>query len=109
VQSALTLLIESGLSRLDAGKFHPVAKKTNLKPSSLLVGRHKINWRLKALEQVPKLVAKDLFFTGVVRIDRKSYDKIKLILKDAVKEVHESIETADDELLACVNIDLFEL
>ena len=109
VRHALALLVETGHCSTDGKHFFPLVKKTNLPEGSPLMGRHKTNWRLRALEVLPKFREKDLFFTGAIRIDRESYEKITQCLKKAIHEVHESIENADDELLACINIDWFEI
>lgn len=108
VRNALSVLVHGDFCSTDGRNFSPLVKKTTVTDASPFMGRHKTNWRLKALDQFPHFRKDDLSFTGVVSIDRGSFEKIRASLQKAIREIHHSIEHADDEILVCLNLDWFE-
>lgn len=107
VRGVLSFLVSCGLCVTDGERYGVGTRRTHLPDGSPLRPRHHLNWRLKAMDQMPKASAEDLFFTGPMRIDEATFAKIRKILENAVKGANALVDSANDETLACLNVDWF--
>lgn len=109
VGKVLDFLISSGLivernSRLAMGP-----ARTHVPADSPLVARHHSNWRLKALEYLPTLQERDLFFTSPMTVSRRDRDRIRELLGDLIESIAQIVDKSDPEILTCLNIDCVEI
>ncbi len=109
LSKVLKFLNSSGLCLEVDGKLSQGISKTHLDRDSILINRHHINWRLKAIEKLEKASNRELFFTAPLTVSKKDLKKIKAILLNTVQEVSGVIDTTTPEELACLSIDLFNI
>ena len=103
----MEFLISTGLCIEQKNGYHIGIRKTHLKADSPLITRHHTNWRLKAIEQFPKLTSEELAFSSPLTISKKDFQNLKLKILDMIEEVSEKVKTTSPEELACLNIDFF--
>lgn len=109
VETILEFLISVGLCVVTEDGVRPGITNTHLPRNSPLANRHHANWRLKSLADLDDLSADDLVFTAPVSLSRKDFDSIRRMILDAIENVAETVEKSEPEMLACLNIDWFEL
>jgi len=107
IRQALGFLVSCGLCITDGERYGIGTRRTHLQDNSPLRPRHHMNWRLKALDQMPKETDKGFFFTGPMRIDELTFEAIGKLLAEMTTKVNTLIDSAQDETLACLNIDWF--
>jgi hypothetical protein len=92
----------------DGERFKIGPRRTHLDRNSPLRSRHHMNWRMKAMEKMSKNADEEFFFSAPMRIDQVTYEKISELLQSLVKDVNNKIDEAQDEQVACLNIDWFK-
>jgi uncharacterized protein (TIGR02147 family) len=107
-QQILDFLTLCGLCTNESGRYQVGTRRTHLTDHSPLRSRHHMNWRLKAIDHFPISNPGDLFFTGPMRVDAPTLEKIEKLLRELLKEVNGLIDQASDETVACLNIDWFK-
>jgi uncharacterized protein (TIGR02147 family) len=109
VESILEFLLSVGLCVRGPDGVRPGVTNTHLSRTSPLVNRHHINWRLKSLANLENLSADELAFTAPVSLSQADFEVIRRIILDAVEAVSDTVEKSEPEMLACLNIDWFEI
>jgi uncharacterized protein (TIGR02147 family) len=110
VNQVLSFLVATGLCLERAnGKFELGPKRTFLENDSRLIGRHHANWRNRAIEQYPKLAAKEFAFTAPISISEKAFLQVRSDLANVVERISQLVATDEPEKLVCLNIDWLEI
>ena len=109
VESILEFLLSVGLCVRAPDGVQPGVTNTHLPRTSPLVNRHHTNWRLKALANLENLSPDELAFTAPVSLSRADFETIRRIILDAIEAVSDTVEKSEPEILACLNIDWFEI
>lgn len=109
VQMTVEFLLRTGLLLQEKGRFRLGPQRAYLPANSALVSRHHTNWRLKAIENFDRLTAQELAFTGPISISRKDFSEAKKILLRALEEISTLVEKSKEEVVGCMNLDLFLL
>lgn len=108
-EKVLDFLVTRGLCKFTGSTYSVGLRSTHLHKDSPFRPRHHLNWRMKSIEHMPKADPQNFFFTAPMRIDEKTFSKIKIALETFCESQKEKVDLADDELVACLNIDLFKV
>lgn len=109
VRRVLSFLVQAGLC-IGAGEAFRIGPlSTRLEADSPLLSRHHMNWRVKALERMPKREPADLFYSCAMSIHPDDVPRVREILVKAIGSVDRTLKETDPEVLACLNIDWFGL
>jgi uncharacterized protein (TIGR02147 family) len=104
----LQFLVDTGLCIEENGKFEMGPKRTHLDAQSLLINRHRANWRLKSIEAHEDLKPTDLAFTGPMSIGTKEKEQIRKELLELIERVLKYAVDSEADQVACLNIDWFQ-
>ena len=104
----LAFLLSTKLCVEENGRMKMGPKATRVDPNSPLASRFHINWRLKAIEQVPNNKNENFFQTRVVSISKADAAAVQRLLFQLLGEIDSKIDRSKPEILACLNLDWFE-
>ncbi|MDZ4663222.1 MAG: TIGR02147 family protein [Pseudomonadota bacterium] len=105
IAETLEFLLSCGLVLEKNGLLTYGPLKTHLPATSPLVGRHHINWRLKAIERANKLTGDELMFTLPVTLSKKDFTKLRNMILQFIENAEKIYSPSDPETLAFMNID----
>ncbi len=101
---AKNLVIEMPDGRLDRGP-----QNTFITADSPLISRHHMNWRMKAMENHPRLTDDELAFSAPMTLAEKDLPEIKKMCQELIQQISQKISNSPSEVLTCLNIDWFRL
>jgi uncharacterized protein (TIGR02147 family) len=105
----LRFLVENGLCVEEKGRYKMGPQRTHLERESPHIGRHRSNWRIKALHQMDTLSETELMFTAPMTMSREDFAELKEELMKVIERLSPKIKDSKPESLFCLNIDLFEV
>lgn len=91
------------------GRFAEGSRRTFLPRESPNYLRNLINWRLRSLQSASSLSESEIMFTSPVSLSKQDFEKIQIRLLDLIKEVSGVVRDSPSEIVACWNLDWFEL
>lgn len=109
VIGALEFLTEHQLIEKTKAFYKVLQPVLHLGKDSPLLTQHHTQWRLRAIDQLQKKTASDLFYSGVMSLSREDYEWLRERLTVLLSEAVERLKSSKDETLACFNFDLFEI
>lgn len=71
--------------------------------------QHHTQWRLKALDSISSKGAENLHYSGVISLSREDYEWVREKLSHLLKVIVSKLKDSDDERLACLNFDWFQI
>lgn len=98
------LVVEKDDLTLDRGP-----KNTFLASDSLLISRHHMNWRIKAIEKHPRLESDELAFSAPLTLAKSDLGEVKKMCLNFIQEVSKKVSKSPSENLACLNVDWFRV
>ncbi|MFZ3231502.1 MAG: TIGR02147 family protein [Pseudobdellovibrio sp.] len=107
--AALEFLTEHGLIEVYKAQFRVLKPVLHLEKESALLAQHHTQWRLKAMEAFLRKRNADLFYSGVISLSKNDYEWLRERLTQLLEEAVTRIKDSDDETLACLNLDWFEI
>jgi uncharacterized protein (TIGR02147 family) len=102
-------LISMGLMKFTNGEFHSLQVDLHLDNDSVNIRQHHTNWRLKALNSLDNIQEHHLHYSLAFTIKKEDFIKVREIISSAIKESADIIRPSEEEELAVLNIDLFDL
>jgi len=105
VQEVLDFLTQKGLCHFDGKEYSLGPAITHLEAASKFVSRHHTNWRLRAIENHPKLADEDLLFTGPLTISKNDAAAIREKIVRFIQELGRIVKKSPSEELYCFNVD----
>ncbi len=105
----IDFLIDTGLCINNDGKYKMGNTRTHLEATSPLVIRHHTNWRIKAIENFESLAPQELAFTAPLSISKEDFKTLKNDILDFIELASKKVKKTTPEVVACLNIDLFEV
>ena len=109
VRKVIEFLVGAGLLRLDdEGKLAPGVARTQLGQDSPLIARHHQNWRLKAIERMPRSSADEGFYTSPMSVTHADAAWTKEMLMKTLRAIEERVHKSQGEKLSCLNVDWFD-
>ncbi len=105
----LRFLMEAGLIRDKHEWFEAVDDVTFIDADSPLYSLHHLNWRVRAVESNTERRKQDYTFTSPMTLSRETFAEIRSLLLSQIKVIGEKVVESPSEMLACLNIDLFEV
>lgn len=109
VELAVEFLLRAGLCQESKGRIKMAAKKTYVESSSPLITKHHVNWRLRAIDKLPKRNSSCLFFTCPVSLSGRDATHFRERLEALIKEFYECVDASPEEEAFCLNIDWFQV
>ncbi len=107
VTEILEFLCRTQLLKEEHGLYVVTEKSTALGLDSPHLVRHHQNWRNRSLLRIDDLTENELMVTAPFSISRGDFMKIRELMMETVKKSTKIIHASQEELLACLNIDLF--
>jgi uncharacterized protein (TIGR02147 family) len=105
----LQFLLENGLCVESGNKYAMGPQRTHLGADAALVGRHHLNWRMKAMMKIDHPVDKDeLFYTGPMALSHEMVEEVRKELIQLVETVTKKVVDSKSETLSCLNLDWFK-
>lgn len=107
ILNILSFLCKVQLLKEIQGRYFMTEKSTVIGIDSPHLIRHHMNWRNRALMRMDDLTETELMTTAPFSVSYKDFEKIRELLLDSVKKTTRIIQGSTEEVLACLNIDLF--
>jgi uncharacterized protein (TIGR02147 family) len=107
VRQVLDFLVSAGLCAKKDGGYRIGPNREFLYNDSPHASRNHLNWRLRAIERLPRETNRDLFYNFVASMPRDKIPEVREILREAIRKF-EKLTEGKEETLACLNIDWFE-
>lgn len=109
-EEILSFLLSRKLCEEKNGQIERGPQHTFLPTSSPYIKNHHRNWRIHSLERVDLLDHdNELMYTAPMSLSRDAYQKLRENLLQVIKDTVKLIGPTDDEMIACLNIDLIKL
>lgn len=109
VHEVLSALVGMGLVRRDGARYIATESAIHLEKNSPFIPQHHANWRLRAIESFGNSRNEEnMHYSYVLTCGKKDLDRIKMKLREALREVIADIQASPNETLAAINLDCFE-
>lgn len=106
----LQFLIERELCVIQDGKIQRGIRNTFIPSSSPYIKNHHRNWRLYSIQKVDQLDNnKDLMYTAPLSLSREAYEELRSEILQTIQKMIKKIGPSEDEMIACLNIDLLTI
>lgn len=105
----LEFLITRGFIESKNGIFKVLKPVLHLEVSSPLVLQHHTQWRLKSIEAIGAKRPEDLHYSGVISLSEEDFEWVREKLSQLLKETVDRLKSSNDEKLACLNFDWFQV
>jgi uncharacterized protein (TIGR02147 family) len=109
VVAALEFLTSIGLIQKKDQRYIGGPITMHLEKNSPLVGRHHLNWKVKAMESITEPRSSDVHYTSVITVSKDDWIRLREIVFSAVESMRSTVSASGEEVLACYQFDLFEL
>ena len=109
VRKSLSFLCNTGVAQNQNERYVPAQTRLHLDKNSPLVGKHHLNWKIKAMEAINQPKDTDLRYTSVISLSRKDMDKVREAILKAIESIRATVKESKEETLACYQFDFFEL
>ncbi len=103
----LRFLIDTGLCKLENNLYLMGPQSIHLERGSTFLGKHHINWRVKAIQRSEDLNADELMFTSPISLSKKDFSILREQIMGLIKTASDRVEKSPAEEIACLNLDLF--
>jgi uncharacterized protein (TIGR02147 family) len=108
-QEVLDFLLKTRLCVKKEGKIALGPSRTYAQRGSPFHGRHHLNWRVKAMEYLPREQPDGMSYTAAVSLSAEDAQKIRQILVEATDKAEALIEASPAKTLYCLTLDWFEV
>lgn len=105
----LRFLVDHQLCLEKDGRYTAGPQRTYLEPGSPFIGRHHLNWRMKAMQKVDTLTEQEMMFTSPLAISREDFEAIRKDLSAMIQKALGRVKESKSESLFCLNVDFFEI
>jgi uncharacterized protein (TIGR02147 family) len=109
VRNVLQFLQKVGLISKTLVGFASNRNFIHLDKGSPLISQLHTNWRIKAIDSIRIDHESDLHYSGVMTMSEKTFEQLRSILSDAIKESIQQVKSSRDERLVVLGVDLFSL
>lgn len=109
VVAALSELEAMGFIQRKEREFLPQKRRYHLSEKSPTLKNHHTNWRLASVRSLDSKATDDLHYSSVMSISQSAFLEIRKLLLEAVENSEPIIESAKDEGVYTLTIDLFEV
>lgn len=109
VKKIVDFLLRYQLIVSDGGQLKMGPQYTRLDTSSMLTERHRVNWRIKAIEHSGDLEPEELFYTSPMVLSKEAMGEIRKKLAEVIADALKVLGPSKSEELACLNIDFFKV
>lgn len=109
VDKSLHHLVEAGLAVKSGMEYQVGPKFIHLDRDSPHIGRHHINWRLRAISAVENMSADSLHYSSVVSLSKADFAKVRDHLVASLQQNIETIKSSNEEQAASLCIDFFKI
>ena len=109
-EDILAFLLSRNLCVETDGKISRGTQHTFLPASSPYIKNHHRNWRLHAIDRVNHLDSEnELMYTAPMSLSKEAYQKLRENLLQVIQDTVKLIGPTEDEMIACLNIDLLKI
>lgn len=109
VASILDFLENCGFVTSEKGRYCVGNRRIHLGTDSPLISRHHSNWRIQGLRSLERDSSIDAHYTSVVSVSLADFDEIKSLFLDAIEKSNLIIKNSNDDMAACIGLDLFQI
>lgn len=109
-QNILEELLRCGFIEKEGDLYKSGPVSIHLGSESPLIGKHHINWRMQAIQNLELgFDPQSLHFSSVVTIAKSDVRAAREILVEAIEKIRTLVKESKEDSLYCYNIDLFEV
>lgn len=108
VQRALNFLKAANLVKKVGDHYQMANRKIHLKKDSPFVGKHHLNWKLQAMNNLGVQDNTDMHYTSVVSISKADFEKMRMMFFEMIDKARETVANSEEQVLACYAVDLFK-
>ncbi|HWU42310.1 MAG TPA: TIGR02147 family protein [Bdellovibrio sp.] len=108
VQKTLNFLLTAKLVKKVQARYELSHRKIHLKKDSPYVGKHHLNWKLQAMNNLGQPHSSDLHYTSVVTLSKDDFEKIRLLFFEAIEKARSTVAESEEQILACYALDFFK-
>lgn len=109
-EEIVDFLIKTKLCVIEDGKIKRGIQNTFVPASSPYIKNHHRNWRLNSIEKIDKLnLENELMYTAPLSLSKEAYQQLRTNLLKTIQDTVKMIGPTEDEMIACMNIDLLML
>jgi hypothetical protein len=109
VNRVIEFLVENGLCIQHGNKIKMGPQRTHIGANSSLVGRHHLNWRMKAISKIDNIEKDELFYSGPMALSKEAMVEVRKELVRLIERATEKVVNSKSETLACLNLDWFKI
>lgn len=109
VQSVLNFLKSANLVKKVGDRYQMANRKIHLKKDSPYVGKHHLNWKLQAMNNLGTHDSTDMHYTSVVSISKSDFEKMRMMFFEMITQARTTVAESDEQILACYAVDLFKI
>lgn len=108
ITKVVQFLLDHGLCRIENGQLTYGPATTFVDNESAHVVKHHRNWRLRGMSAMDAYNESDLFLTYSMGLSKELFAELRTHLLAQLKEINQKVAPSPSEMVACMNIDLFE-
>jgi len=105
----LTFLVENGLCVQEQNEYKIGPQHTHISDDSPFIDSHRRNWRQKGLEHLNKMNTDELFFSSPLTLSKADKKVLREKTIEFIKNFMTTVQSSEEEILCCLNIDWFEV
>lgn len=110
LETILEFLISVGLIKTEGRHLKNGVNRIFLANDSLMSQAHHSNWRLQALDSLGRAAPEDIHFSGVFTLAQNDMKTVREEILKGVDRARKIVkETAAEEEMICLNVDLFDV
>jgi uncharacterized protein (TIGR02147 family) len=109
VTEVMAFLTTSGLCAESRGAYRVGPRSVRLGPDALLRSRHYVNWRIRAIDRIPRKRGGDFFYSLSVSLSRSDVLVLRKRIEELIMALNERVATTRPRELFCLNLDWFQL
>ena len=108
VNKVVDFLIEAELLNENKGILAINSHRTKAERGSPFAAKHQTNWRIQAMEFLPKQAPDNLFYSFPMSLSREDAFIVRQKILDLIRDVGERVSGSMPERAYCLNIDWFD-
>jgi len=109
IADAVQFLLQVGLVEQTSSGLKVRTYQIHLGGESPLIGKHHVNWRLRAVHNIPMKTANDVHYSSVVSLSRKDAMRIAELFIETIKKSKAIVRDSKEEDIRCLSLDFFSL
>ena len=109
IEEVVNFLCSCKVAERSGQKIRILKPALHLPRESEHIGKHHINWKLRAINSLDAPGTRDFHYTSVVSVSCEDVDKIRDTFLEAIRSIRSVVSASPEERPFCYSLDLFEI